>query len=164
MISHSRVLAAEVVALGVAVPHVFVAGTIQEDLAGDALAGEMLGAWIVFFVLANMHAAFEAVATDGGVLYGQDMESRVLAPVVGLVAVLPYSEGYRLTDLARKQIHSECVKVATLEDNAAVLGSWCDEHCSWTTAENHSAAAGCAGDWGKVHHWILVGRQTARGG
>lgn len=161
MISHSWVLAAEVVALGVAVPHGCVAGTIRGDLAGDALAEGMLGAWIVFFVLANMHAAFEAVATDGGVLYGRDMGSRVLAPVVGLVAVLPYREGYRLAD---KRIHSECVNVATLEDDAAVLGSWCDEHCSWTTAENHSAAAGSAGDGEKVHHWILVGRQTARGG
>lgn len=163
MTSHSWVLAAGVVALGVAVPHGFAAGTILEDLAGDALAGEMLGASIVFFVLANMPAAFEAVATDGGALYGQDMEKRVLALVVGLGVALPYYEGCILAGLAYKRTHSECVQVATLEDDAVVLESWCDEHCSWTTAENHSAAEGCAGDGEKVHHWILVERQRARG-
>lgn len=146
------------------VPHEFGAATIREDLAGDALAGEMLGAWIVFFGLASMHAASEAVATDGGRLYEQGIERMVLALVVGLEAGPPYYEGYRLAGLAYKRTHSEYVEVATLEDCAVVLGSWCDGHCSWTTAENHSAAEVCAGGGEKAHHWILVERQKARGG
>lgn len=42
MSSRSSVLTAEVVAAGVAVPHEFVIGTAQEDLAGDTLAGDAL--------------------------------------------------------------------------------------------------------------------------
>lgn len=152
------------IALEVVVPHEFVAGTNQVDRAGAALAGETPGAWIAFFVLANTHAAFEAVATDGEAPYGQDIGKRVLALVVGLGVALPYYEGYRWAGSACKRIHSECVEVATLEEDAVVLGSWCDERCSWTTVENHSAAEGCAGDGEMVHHWILVGRPTARDG
>lgn len=146
------------------VPHEFGAATIREDHAGVALAGEMLGAWIVFFGLASMAAASGAVATDGGRLYGQGIERMVLALVVGLEAGPPYSEGYRLAGLAYMRTHSEDVEVAKLEVDAVVLESWCDGHCSWTTAENHSAAEVCAGGGQKPRHWILVGRQKARGG
>lgn len=130
MTSHSRVLAAAVVALAVAVPHEFEAATIHEDLAGDVLAGETLAAWIVFSSLANTRAAFEAAATDGGARYGQDMGNMVLALAVGLGAALPYREGCKLADSAHKRTHSECAEVATLEDDVVVPGSWCDEHCS----------------------------------
>ena len=158
------VLAAEVVALEAAAPHGFAVGTTLGDLVGDALAAAMLGAWIVSFVLVNMPAAaFGADAKDGGAPHGQDMGKREPALVVGLGAALPSFEGCRLADWAYKRTHSEFVEVATLEDDAVVPESWCDGHCSWTTAENHFAAEGCVGGGGKVHHWIWVERQTARG-
>ena len=102
------------------------------------------------------------VATDGEGLDEQDTERKeVVLAVVLAMAGLAYHEGYRSSGLAYKQNHSECAAVEKLEDDVVGRGSWCGEHCSWTTAENHFAVEGYAGGGEMQRHWLSVGRQMA---